>query len=161
MKKMIHFTLNGNEVSVEVESDKMLLQILREKFELTGTKEGCGQGECGACTVLVDGLAVNSCLFPAFEIQGKSVTTIEGLVGEGNTLHPIQKAFVEKGGIQCGFCSPGMIMSTKAFLDETPNPTEEQIRKAISGNLCRCTGYVQIVDSIKAAGMFFREGSGS
>jgi carbon-monoxide dehydrogenase small subunit len=159
MRKLIHFTLNGHEVSVEVESNKMLLQVIREKFELTGTKEGCGQGECGACTVLVDGIPVNSCLFPAFEVQGKSVTTIEGLVREGNVLHPVQQAFAEKGAIQCGFCSPGMIISAKALLDEVPNPTEEQIRRAISGNLCRCTGYVQIVDAIKEAGKLLREGS--
>jgi len=151
MKKEIHFQLNGFEVSAEVESHKMLLNVLREQFHLTGTKEGCGQGECGACTVLVDGLNVDSCLYPAFEVEGKSVTTIEGLVGEGNVLHPIQKAFVEGGGIQCGFCTPGMIMSTKALLDENPHPSEEEIKKGISGNLCRCTGYVQIIESIEKA----------
>jgi carbon-monoxide dehydrogenase small subunit len=151
MKKVIAFTLNGREVSAEVESHRMLLYVLRETFHLTGTKEGCGQGECGTCTVLVDGLNVNSCIYPAFEVEGKSVTTIEGLVGEGNKLHPIQQSFVDNGGIQCGFCTPGMIMSAKALLDENPNPTEEEIRKAIAGNLCRCTGYVQIVDSIRQA----------
>ena len=151
MKKMIEFTLNGDAVSAEVESHKMLLEVLRDTFEMTGTKEACGQGECGACTVLVDGISVNSCLYPAFEVAGKKVTTIEGLVGEGGKLHPIQESFVEKGGIQCGFCTPGMIMSTKALLDENPDPGDEEIRRGISGNLCRCTGYVQIVDSIKAA----------
>ncbi|RLB27545.1 MAG: (2Fe-2S)-binding protein [Deltaproteobacteria bacterium] len=151
MKKIIVFTLNGLEVSAEVESHKMLLQVLRDTFQLTGTKDGCGQGECGACTVLVDDKSINSCLYPAFEVDGKSVTTIEGLVGEGNKLHPIQEAFVENGGIQCGFCTPGMIMSAKALLDENPNPTDEEIKKGISGNLCRCTGYVQIVDSIRKA----------
>jgi len=151
MKKVITFTLNGHEVSAEVESHRMLLYVLRETFHLTGTKEGCGQGECGTCTVLVDGLNVNSCIYPAFEVEGKSVTTIEGLVGEGNKLHPIQQSFVDNGGIQCGFCTPGMIMSAKALLDENPNPTEEEIRKAIAGNLCRCTGYVQIVDAITKA----------
>ena len=151
MKKEIHFTLNGYAVAVEVESHKMLLNVLREQLQVTGTKEGCGQGECGACTVLVDGLSVDSCLYPAFEVEGKSVTTIEGLVGEGNELHPIQKAFVENGGIQCGFCTPGMIMSAKALLDENPHPSEEEIRRGISGNLCRCTGYVQIVESIEKA----------
>jgi carbon-monoxide dehydrogenase small subunit len=151
MKKIINFTLNGREVSSEVESHKMLLQVLRDTFQLTGTKDGCGQGECGACTVLVDGISINSCLYPAFEVEGKSVTTIEGLVGEGNKLHPIQEAFVENGGIQCGFCTPGMIMSAKALLDENPDPTDEEIKKGISGNLCRCTGYVQIVDSIRKA----------
>lgn len=151
MKKVICFNLNGHEVSAEVESHKMLLQVLREDFQLTGTKEGCSQGECGACTVLVDGLPVNSCLYPAFEVEGAKVVTIEGLVAEGNRLHPIQEAFVEKGGIQCGFCTPGMIMSAKALLDEKPNPSDEEIRRGISGNLCRCTGYVQIVESIKEA----------
>ncbi len=151
MKKEIHFQLNGYEVSAEVESHKMLLNVLREQFHLTGTKEGCGQGECGACTVLVDGLNVDSCLYPAFEVEGKSVTTIEGLVAKGNLLHPIQKAFVEEGGIQCGFCTPGMIMSSKALLDETPHPSEDEIKRGISGNLCRCTGYVQIIESIEKA----------
>ena len=129
----------------------MLLQVIRDDFQLTGTKEGCGEGECGSCTVLVDGMSVDSCLYPAFEIQGKEVTTIEGMLGEGNALHPIQEAFVENGGVQCGFCTPGMIMSAKALLDEIPKPTDEQIKRGISGNLCRCTGYVQIIDSIKNA----------
>jgi aerobic-type carbon monoxide dehydrogenase small subunit (CoxS/CutS family) len=151
MKKIIRFFLNGREVSTEVESHEMLLQVLRDNFQLTGAKDGCGLGECGACTVLVDGLSVLSCLYPAFEVEGKSVTTIEGLVGEGNALHPIQKAFVERGGIQCGFCTPGMILSAKALLDENPEPAEEEIRRGISGNLCRCTGYVQIIDSIVEA----------
>jgi len=151
MKRVIEFTLNGNAVSAEVESHKMLLEVLRDTFELTGTKEGCGQGECGACTVLIDGVSINSCLYPVFEVEGKSVTTIEGLVGEGGQLHPIQEAFVEKGGIQCGFCSPGMILSAKALLDEKATPSEDEIKKGISGNLCRCTGYVQIIDSIKDA----------
>ena len=151
MKKIINFILNGYEVSAEVESHKMLLQVIREDFQLTGTKEGCGEGECGSCTVLVDGMSVDSCLYPAFEIQGKEVTTIEGMLGEGNALHPIQEAFVENGGVQCGFCTPGMIMSAKALLDEIPKPTDEQIKRGISGNLCRCTGYVQIIDSIKNA----------
>jgi carbon-monoxide dehydrogenase small subunit len=131
----------------------MLSNVLRDTFEFTGTKEGCGQGECGACTVLVDGESVNSCLYPAFEVDGKTVTTIEGLVGEGNRLDPIQEAFVENGGVQCGFCTPGMIMSTKALLNRNAHPTEEEIRKGISGNLCRCTGYVQIVESIKQAAL--------
>ncbi len=151
MKKVVQFTLNGNAVSAEVESHKMLLEVLRETFDMTGTKEACGQGECGACTVLVDGISINSCLFPVFEVDGTSVTTVEGLVGEGGKLHPIQESFVEKGGVQCGFCSPGMIMSAKALLDENPDPSDKEIKRGISGNLCRCTGYVQIIDSIKDA----------
>lgn len=151
MRKVLNFRLNGHEVSAEVESHRMLLQVLRDHFQLTGTKEGCGQGECGACTVLVDGMPIDSCIFPAFEIEGKSVLTIEGLISEGNRLDPIQQAFVEKGGVQCGFCTPGMIMSAKALLDENPSPSPTDVRRAISGNLCRCTGYVQIVDSVLRA----------
>lgn len=153
LRKLVRFNLNGQAVEAEVMSHKMLSNVLRDTFEFTGTKEGCGQGECGACTVLVDGESVNSCLYPAFEVDGKTVTTIEGLVGEANRLDPIQEAFVENGGIQCGFCTPGMIMSTKAMLKRNAHPTEEEIRKGISGNLCRCTGYVQIVESIKQAAL--------
>lgn len=151
MKKTINFILNGYEVSAEVESHRMLLQVIRDDFQLIGTKEGCGEGECGSCTVLVEGMSVDSCLYPAFEIEGKKVTTIEGILGEGNALHPIQEAFVENGGVQCGFCTPGMIMSAKALLDGILDPSDEQIKRGISGNLCRCTGYVQIIDSIKKA----------
>ena len=151
MKRAISFILNGESVEVEIEPHLTLLQVLRDKLELTGTKEGCGMGECGACTVLLNGKTVNSCIFPALEADGKSVTTIEGLTeGQGN-LHPIQKAFVEYGAIQCGFCTPGMVLSAKALLDETPKPTEEEIRTGIAGNLCRCTGYLQIIEAIKAA----------
>ena len=127
------------------------MQLLREKLELTGTKEGCGMGECGACTVLLDGKTVNSCIFPAVEAEGKKVTTIEGIADGKGGLHPIQKAFIEHGAIQCGFCTPGMVLSVKALLDETPKPTEEEIRNGIAGNLCRCTGYLQIVRAVKAA----------
>jgi carbon-monoxide dehydrogenase small subunit len=127
------------------------LQLLREKLELIGTKEGCGMGECGACTVLLDGKTINACIFPAMEVEGKSVTTIEGLIDAQGNLHPIQKAFIEYGAIQCGFCTPGMVLSAKALLDENPKPTEEEIRNGIAGNLCRCTGYLQIVQAIKAA----------
>ncbi len=148
MKKTIRFTLNGQAVAVKAESHQMLLEVLRDTLHLTGTKYGCGEGECGACTVLVDGASVDSCIYPVFEIEGRKVTTIEGLVGERNQLHPLQKSFVENGGIQCGFCTPGMIMSAKALLDENPHPGPDEIRQGISGNLCRCTGYVQIVESI-------------
>jgi len=150
-KHTFRFILNGEPVQVDIESHLTLLQVLRDRLELTGTKEGCGMGECGACTVLLDGKTVNSCIFPALEVEGKSVTTIEGLADAKGGLHPIQKAFIELGAVQCGFCTPGMVLSAKALLDETPKPTEEEIRNGIAGNLCRCTGYLQIVQAIKAA----------
>ncbi len=151
MKQIVKFSLNGESIEVEIEPHLTLLQLLRDKLELTGTKEGCGMGECGACTVLLDGRAVNSCILPAMEVEGKSVTTIEGLTDAQGNLHPLQKAFIEYGAVQCGFCSPGMVLSAKALLDENPKPTEEEIRHGIAGNLCRCTGYLQIVQAIKAA----------
>jgi carbon-monoxide dehydrogenase small subunit len=151
MKRTISFSLNEQPVEVEIEPHLTLLQLLRDKLELTGTKEGCGMGECGACTVLLDGKTVNSCIFPAMEVDGKSVITIEGLSDVQGNLHAIQKAFVEYGAVQCGFCTPGMVLSAKALLDENPKPTEEEIRNGIAGNLCRCTGYLQIIQAIKAA----------
>ena len=151
MKKTVSFVLNGESIEIEIEPHLTLLQVLREKLELTGTKEGCGMGECGACTVLLDGKTINSCIFPAVEAEGKSITTIEGVIDVQGNLHPIQKAFVEYGAIQCGFCTPGMVLSAKALLDEKPKPTEEEIRNGIAGNLCRCTGYLQIIQAIKAA----------
>jgi carbon-monoxide dehydrogenase small subunit len=150
MRNTISFILNGEPVQVEIEPYLTLLQVLREKLELTGTKEGCGMGECGACTVLIDGKTVNSCIYPALEVDGKSVTTIEGMTDAQGNLHAIQKAFVEYGAIQCGFCTPGMVLSAKALLDEKTKPTEEEIRHGIAGNLCRCTGYLQIIQAIKA-----------
>jgi carbon-monoxide dehydrogenase small subunit len=151
MKHILNFMLNGEPIQVEIEPHLTLLQLLREKLELTGTKEGCGMGECGACTVLLDGKTINSCIFPAMEAEGKSITTIEGIADGKGGLHPIQKAFIEHGAIQCGFCTPGMVLSAKALLDEIPKPTEEEIRNGIAGNLCRCTGYLQIVQAVKAA----------
>ena len=150
MSHEISFTFNGSPMKMVVEDHWTLLHLIREELGYTGTKEGCGSGECGACTVIVDGKAVNSCLYLAAEIDGKHLTSIEGLAAADGTLHPIQQSFVENGGIQCGFCSPGMILSAKALLDKTTSPSEEDIKEAIAGNLCRCTGYVQIVDSIKA-----------
>lgn len=149
-KRTIGFILNGEPVEVEFEPHLTLLQLLRDHLELMGTKEGCGMGECGACTVLLDGKTVNSCIFPALEVEGRKVTTIEGLMDVQGNLHPIQKAFIEYGAIQCGFCTPGMVLSAKALLDENPKPSEEEIRNGIAGNLCRCTGYLQIVQAIKA-----------
>jgi carbon-monoxide dehydrogenase small subunit len=151
MKTPIRFILNGELIEVEIDPHLTLLQLLRDRLELTGTKEGCGMGECGACTVLLDGRTVNSCIFPALEVEGKSVMTIEGLADAKGGLHPIQKAFVDHGAVQCGFCTPGVVLSAKALLDENPKPTEEEIRHGIAGNLCRCTGYLQIVEAIKAA----------
>jgi len=151
MRERIEFMLNGQPAAAEVEGSESLLTMLRERFELTGAKEGCGTGECGACTVLVDGLAVSSCLLTAAEVAGCSVETIEGLAAPGGELHPIQEAFVENGAIQCGFCTPGMIMSSKALLDHNSDPSEDEIRTAIEGNLCRCTGYAQIVAAVKDA----------
>jgi len=153
----VTFTLNGDLVTAEVPPNWTLLKTLREYFELTGPKEGCGVGECGACTVIVDGDAINSCIYPIPEVEGKSVTTIEGVADKDGNLHPLQKAFLENNGVQCGFCTSGMIMSAKALLDENSEPTEDQIRASIAGNLCRCTGYVQIVDSIEKAVEMIKE----
>jgi carbon-monoxide dehydrogenase small subunit len=157
MNKEITFNLNGSETTVPAAGEMRLLDLLRGPLRHTGTKEGCGEGECGACTVLVDGLAVNACLFPALEIEGKSVITIEGLLAADSKMSFLQDAFVNEGGIQCGFCSPGMILSTKALLDVNPDPTDREIRDALVGNLCRCTGYVQIIDAVKAAARKLKE----
>jgi carbon-monoxide dehydrogenase small subunit len=152
-KRIIQLTVNGEEYEVVVAPNQTLLEVLRDDLYLTGTKEGCGEGACGTCTVLLDGKPVRSCLTLAVEVQGREVTTIEGLAPMGE-LHPVQKAFVEYGAIQCGFCSPGMILTTKALLDENPSPTEKEARQAISGNVCRCTGYAKIVEAVlKAAEM--------
>jgi carbon-monoxide dehydrogenase small subunit len=150
MKKEIAFTLNNEKVIVEVDPRWTLLYLLREVLEMTGTKEGCGYGECGACTVIVDGQAVDSCLYPVMEAEGKTIVTIEGVMAKDGVLHPIQKAFVDEGAVQCGFCIPGMIMSSKALLDAKEKPTEDEIKESIEGNLCRCTGYVKIMDAIKS-----------
>lgn len=148
----IKFTLNGREMEVDVPAHWTLLRLLREKLGLTGTKEGCGIGECGACTVLVDGKPVNACLILAPKAEGRNIETIEGLGREG-PLHPLQQSFIDHGAVQCGFCTPGVLMSAKALLDEKPDPTREEIKEAISGHLCRCTGYQQIVEAIEAAGI--------
>ena len=144
------FILNSKETSVDVEPQEMLAHVLRDRLGFIGTKIGCGEGECGACTVLVDGKAVTSCIYPALKAQGRRVETIEGLAHEGQ-LHAIQQAFVQKAAAQCGYCTPGMIMSAKALLDENPHPSREQIEAGISGNLCRCTGYEQIIQAIQLA----------
>ena len=151
MKETLSFVLNGEPVEVDIAPHLTLLEVLRDTLGLTGTKEGCGAGECGACTVLLDGKTVNACIFPAMEAEAKNVVTIEGIADAQGNLHPIQKAFIEHGAVQCGFCTPGMVLSAKALLDENPKPTEEEIRHGIAGNLCRCTGYLQIIEAIKAA----------
>lgn len=149
-KISLAFTLNGAPVRAEVEPHRTLLWLLREHFDLTGAKEGCGVGECGACTVLLDGRAVNACLVLAGKAEGRDVRTVEGLGGP-EALHPLQERFVEKGAVQCGFCTPGMLLSAAALLERNPRPTRDEIRVALSGNLCRCTGYNQIVDAVHAA----------
>jgi aerobic-type carbon monoxide dehydrogenase small subunit (CoxS/CutS family) len=145
----LSFTLNGKAVNVAVDPSTLLVDLLRESFGLTGTKVGCREGECGACTVLVDGQAYNSCLMPVLKVQGREVTTIEGLQKPDGSLDPLQEAFMDAGAAQCGFCTPGMIMNAKALLSSNPNPDEHEIRKALSGVLCRCTGYRKIVEAVK------------
>jgi len=149
-KQLISLKVNGYEYEVAVRPNRTLLEVLRENLRLTGTKEGCDDGSCGTCTVLLEGVPLRACLCLAVAVQGKEVTTIEGLA-EGDQLHPIQRAFVDHGAIQCGYCSPGMILTAKALLDTTPAPTEQDIKLAISGNFCRCTGYNKIVRAIKIA----------
>jgi carbon-monoxide dehydrogenase small subunit len=155
MKKLIRFTLNGVPTSREVSNHRLLLDFLRDEIGATGTKEGCGTGDCGACTILLNGKPVNSCLILSAELDGADIVTIEGLK-LGPELHPIQQAFVEDGGAQCGYCTPGMLMMSKALLDENRNPTEEDIRYALSGNLCRCTGYAKIVQAVQDAAAILR-----
>jgi carbon-monoxide dehydrogenase small subunit len=145
----IKFTLNGKWMEVELPSHWTLLRLLREKLGLTGTKEGCGIGECGACTVLMDGKPVNSCLVLATKVEGRDIETIEGL-GSRDSLHPLQQSFMDHGAVQCGFCTPGILMSSKALLNGNQHPTREEIKEAISGHLCRCTGYQQIIEAIEA-----------
>lgn len=150
MKQRIHLRVNGEDYELEVDPRRRLLDVLRDDLGLTGTKEGCGTGDCGACSVILDGKLINSCLKLAVSADGADILTIEGLA-QGGTLHPLQQAFMEKGGLQCGICTPGMIMAAKALLDENPHPTVEEIRLALAGNLCRCTGYTKIIESVQAA----------
>ncbi len=146
--QVLHFKLNGKETEVTIEDNMRLLDLLRSELHLTGTKEGCGVGECGACTVIIDGDAVDSCLCLAASVDGRSVTTIEGLENNG-ILHPLQEAVLRHNALQCGFCIPGFIMSAKALLDKNPHPSRKEIKEAISGNLCRCTGYEQLIEAIE------------
>jgi len=150
MKRPIKLTVNGDVYELLVEPNEILVDVIRDKLDLTGTKKGCGTGDCGGCTVIIDGKSMNSCLMLAMEADGKEILTIEGLAKNGE-LHPIQKAFINEGAIQCGYCTPGMVLSAKALLDENPYPTEEEVKFGIAGNLCRCTGYVKIIKAIQAA----------
>ncbi len=150
MKQLMNITVNGTCYELAITPNLTLLDLLRDELNLTGTKHGCGEGDCGACAVLLNGLPVNACLVLALEAAGQAVTTIEG-VADGNDLHPIQQAFIDVGAVQCGYCTPGMILVAKAFLEENPTPTAEEVRQAISGNLCRCTGYAKIVDAVLLA----------
>jgi carbon-monoxide dehydrogenase small subunit len=149
MKKPITLTVNGEEQQVEIETNRLLLQVLRDNLGLTGTKEGCSIGVCGACSVIIDGRLVSSCLTLAAGCAGKNIETIEGLARDGK-LHPLQQAFIEYGGFQCGICTPGQIMAAKALLDENPNPSEAEVKEWMSGNLCRCTGYYKILEAVMA-----------
>jgi carbon-monoxide dehydrogenase small subunit len=150
MKQVMSFKINGMIFEEEIDHRRTLLEVLRENFGLLGTHKGCDEGQCGACTILVDGKAVNSCLVLAASAQGKEITTIEGLA-QGDKLHPIQEEFINAGAIQCGFCTPGMILTAKALLDKNPDPTENEIRNGLCGNLCRCTGYFQIIEAVSKA----------
>jgi len=150
VKHLISLKINGELYELSVKPNLTLLDLLRDEIGLTGTKKGCDTGECGACTILLDGKPVNSCLVLALDVNGRDIMTIEGLARDGN-LHPLQKAFIEEGAIQCGYCTSGMLLSAKALLDENPSPREEDVKKAIAGNLCRCTGYVRIIKAILRA----------
>jgi carbon-monoxide dehydrogenase small subunit len=150
MKTIVTFTINGDTFDVPVSPSDFLVDVIRERVGLTGTKKGCSIGDCGACTVLIDGNPVLSCLTLALSCQGRAITTIEGLARDGE-LHPVQRAFTETGAIQCGFCTPGMILASKALLDRIPDPSEDDIKHGIAGNLCRCTGYVKIIDAVRHA----------
>lgn len=152
----VSLTVNGSPAVVQIEEDRTLLYLIREVLGLKGTKEGCGEGVCGACTVLLDGKAVNACLVLAVQAEGKNLLTIEGLGTEGK-LKPLQKAFIEAGAVQCGYCTPGMILSAKALLDKSPNPSETEIRRGLSGNLCRCTGYQKIIEAVQLTSKYNKE----
>jgi len=148
-KQLLTMTVNGNEIDVAVTPNTTLLEVLRDDLGFTGVKEGCSEGVCGACTVLMNGAPIRSCLTLALEAEDASVTTIEGLASHGQ-LHPVQQAFVDQGAVQCGFCTPGMILSSKALLDRSPHPTDDQIKTALAGNFCRCTGYKKILDAVRS-----------
>ena len=159
MKKLIQLKVNGAVQEILIEPWWSLARVLREQLGLTGTKISCETGDCGACTVIINGKAVKSCIYPAIKASGKEIATIEGLIGEDGKLHPLQEAFVEHFAIQCGYCTSGMILAAKTVLDENPHPTEEQIKESLRGNLCRCTGYTKIIEAVLAAADKIKEGS--
>jgi aerobic carbon-monoxide dehydrogenase small subunit len=150
-KNILNITVNGDELELAVGANSTLLEVLRDQLGLTGTKEGCSEGVCGACTVLMNGFPVRSCITLALEAEGAEVTTIEGLSAGGDKLHPVQQAFIDVGAVQCGFCTPGMVLTASALLERSPNPTEDDIKNALAGNFCRCTGYTKILDAVKSA----------
>lgn len=156
MKQVVNLSINGNSYEVAIRPQALLIDVLRKTVGLTGTKKGCGQGDCGTCTVLIDNKRALACLTLALTCQGKEITTIEGIDHNGK-LDPVQQAFVDKGAVQCGFCTPGMVMSAKALLNENPTPTKAEIRRGISGNLCRCTGYIKIVEAVEHASHLLRD----
>jgi len=153
----VEFVLNGSRIVIDIDPDRRVVDILREDFQLTGTKEGCGSGECGSCTILVDGESRLSCLMLAAQLEGKTITTIEGLAPDGK-MHTLQEAFIEYGAVQCGFCTPGMVMAVVDLLSKNPAPDRQEIREGISGNLCRCTGYQKIVDAVEVAAKAMKNG---
>jgi len=158
MSVSVTFTVNGQSRTVETEADRPLLEVLREDLHITGPKYGCGEGQCGACTVLVDGKRTLSCVTPVSAVVGKSITTIEGLA-QGDKLHPVQQAFLDEGAVQCGYCTPGMVLTAVALLDKTPNPTDEQITEGMNGNICRCCGYTKIHAAVRRASRQMQEAS--
>ena len=150
-QRYVELSINGDQYRISVQPNEFLADVLRNKLDLTGTKTACDMGVCGSCTVLLDGLPVSSCLTLAVDAEGKEITTIEGLESADGELHPVQESFLDKGAVQCGFCTAGMVMTTKGFLDKNPNPTEQEIRQALSGNICRCTGSAKIVEAVEDA----------
>lgn len=154
--KKISLTVNEKAIEVNIDCNMRLIDLLRDELKLIGTMEGCGEGECGACTIIMDGETVNSCMVMAFQAEGSNITTIEGLEKDGQ-LHPVQQAYMDVGAVQCGFCIPGMVLSTKALLDKHPHPSDEEIREGISGNICRCTGYNKMVDAARKAEKYMEE----
>ena len=161
MKQLLKLRVNNQDREIYVEPRRTLLEVLRDALGLTGTKEGCGEGNCGVCTVLIDGKAVRSCLMLALQAEGRDILTIEGLKLENGSLHPLQQAFIDYFAVQCGFCTPGMILTAKALLDENPDASEQEVKEALCGNLCRCTGYVKITEAVLAAKDGFKRGSGN